>query len=491
MGQPAVAADVEDHVVAVLAVGEVLARVVDHVIRADGADQIRLRRAAHAGDLGAEGLGDLHGERAHASRRADDQHPLPGLHLRVVAHGLQRGERGDGDGRRLLEGKVGGLGCQPGRPGADVRGEGSVAGAVDLIARLEPGHLLTGGLDRSRQAATGVGGLGPAKPEARQTDGVRQARHQMPRAPVHAGGMHPHEDLVGCDRRPGDLGEPEHLLGRRAVLILDDRRHRFHRGGAVRHRGPLSRGVACGEATRRLDRHGHTLYAYNVSYTYTVSKSSYFSATPPTQRRTGRSAEEEARVAATPDAAPAPRIPLSRDRVLRAAAVFADENGIETLSMRKLAQAVGVEAMSLYNHVASKEDLLDGMIDLVFSEIELPSAEGGWKRAMRHHDAVLGCLREAGFSLELAAHAYSALDSYIYGFALQERGLPFDTPQETAALAQVMLARFPVDQYPHLAEFTFEHVMRTGYDFGNEYEFGLDLILDGLEGARRTAAGAS
>jgi len=224
-------------------------------------------------------------------------------------------------------------------------------------------------------------------------------------------------------------------------------------------------------------------------------------------------------VPATPDPAPAPRIPLSRDRVLRAAAAFADENGIETLSMRKLAQAVGVEAMSLYNHVANKEDLLDGMIDLVFGEIELPSMEEGWKKAMRqraisvrtvlarhrwaiglmesrtspgpatlrHHDGVLGCLREAGFSLELAAHAYAALDSYIYGFALQERGLPFDTPQETAALAQVMLARFPADQYPHLAEFTFEHVMQPGYDYGDEYEFGLDLILDGLERAHRTA----
>ena len=222
---------------------------------------------------------------------------------------------------------------------------------------------------------------------------------------------------------------------------------------------------------------------------------------------------------ATPGPAPAPRIPLSRDRVLHAAATFADENGIETLSMRKLAQAVGVEAMSLYNHVANKEDLLDGMIDLVFGEIELPSLAGGWKRAMRqraisvrtilarrrwaiglmesrtspgpatlrHHDAVLGCLREAGFSLELAAHAYAALDSYIYGFALQERGLPFDTPQETAALAQVMLARFPVDEYPHLAEFTFGHVLQPGYDYGDEYEFGLDLILDGLERAHRTA----
>jgi AcrR family transcriptional regulator len=224
-------------------------------------------------------------------------------------------------------------------------------------------------------------------------------------------------------------------------------------------------------------------------------------------------------VPAPPDALPAPRIPLSRDRVLRAAAAFADQNGIETLSMRKLAHAVGVEAMSLYNHVASKEDLLDGMIDLVFAEIELPSAAEGWRAAMRqraisvravlarhrwaiglmesrtspgpatlrHHDAVLGCLREAGFSLELAAHAYSALDSYIYGFTLQERGLPFDTPQETAALAQVMLARFPAGQYPHLAEFMFGHVLQPGYDYGDEYEFGLDLILDGLERAHRAA----
>ena len=144
-------------------------------------------------------------------------------------------------------------------------------------------------------------------------------------------------------------------------------------------------------------------------------------------------------MSATPGALPAPRIPLSRDRVLRAAVTFADENGIETLSMRKLGQVVGVEAMSLYNHIANKEDLLDGMINLVFAEIELPSAAEGWKRAMRqraisvrtvlarhrwaiglmesrtspgpatlrHHDAVLGCLRNAGFSLEQAAHAYA------------------------------------------------------------------------------------
>ena len=222
---------------------------------------------------------------------------------------------------------------------------------------------------------------------------------------------------------------------------------------------------------------------------------------------------------ATPGTEPAPRIPLSRDRIVRTAAAFADDHGLEALSMRKLGEAAGVEAMSLYNHIASKEDLLDGMIDLVFSEIELPAAAEGWKNAMRrraisvrtvlsrhrwavglmesrtspgpatllHHDAVLGCLRDAGFSLELAAHAYAALDSYIYGFALQERGLPFDTAEETAALAQVMLAQFPADTYPHLAEFTFGHILQPGYDFGSEYEYGLGLILDGLEKAHTAA----
>ncbi len=214
-----------------------------------------------------------------------------------------------------------------------------------------------------------------------------------------------------------------------------------------------------------------------------------------------------------------PRIPLNRERVLQAALTLADANGIDALSMRKLGDAVGVEAMSLYNHVPSKTDLLDGLIDLVFSEIELPSDAYGWRAAMRlraiairaalsrhpwaiglmesrtspgpatlrHHDAVLGCLRSAGFPVALAAHAYAVLDSYIYGFALQEASLPFDTSAETSELAQAILAQFPADQYPHLAEFTFEHVLQPGYDYGSEYEFGLDLILNGLESALRLA----
>ena len=218
-----------------------------------------------------------------------------------------------------------------------------------------------------------------------------------------------------------------------------------------------------------------------------------------------------------PPARPAePRARLSRARVLQAAAALADSGGLQSLTMRKLGEALGVEAMSLYNHVASKDDLLDGMVDLLFSEIHLPSPGIDWKTAMRqrahsarqvlsrhpwgiglmdsraspgpatlrHHDAVLGRLRHAGFSIELAAHAFSALDSYIYGFALQEASLPFDTAEETAELAQTIMAAFPADAYPHLAELMIEHVLQPGYEFEFEFVFGLDLILDGLE--RRT-----
>ena len=215
------------------------------------------------------------------------------------------------------------------------------------------------------------------------------------------------------------------------------------------------------------------------------------------------------------------RVPLSRDRVLRAAVTRADQDGISSLSMRKLGEALGVEAMSLYNHVASKSALLDGMIDIVFSEIDLPSDEADWKDAMRrravsarqvlrrhpwaiglmesrtspgpatlrHHDAVLGCLRRAGFSVELTAHAYSLLDSYIYGFALQEAGLPFGTGEEAAQVAQQISAQFASGQYPYLTEMAVEHVLRPGYDYGDEFLVGLDLILDGLEAEARQAPG--
>ncbi|MGW3285585.1 TetR/AcrR family transcriptional regulator [Streptomyces sp. NPDC001002] len=210
-----------------------------------------------------------------------------------------------------------------------------------------------------------------------------------------------------------------------------------------------------------------------------------------------------------------PREPLTRQRVLRAAVELADSGGLETLSMRKLGEAVGVEAMSLYNHVGGKEDLLDGMVDLVFGEVELPAPGEDWREAMRqraasmrrvlsghrwaiglmesrsrpgpatlrHHDAVLGCLRQGGLSLPMTAHAISVLDSYIYGFALQEKALPFESPDETAELAESIMSGFGDGEYPYLTEIATAHVMRPGYDYSDEFEFGLELILNGLQRA--------
>src|SRR5262249_5806591 len=186
---------------------------------------------------------------------------------------------------------------------------------------------------------------------------------------------------------------------------------------------------------------------------------------------------------------------------------------IGALSMRKLGHTLGVEAMSLYNHVAGKGDLLDGMVDVVFSEIGLPSGEAGWKAAMRQraisarealarhrwaigrresrrppgqatlrpHDAVLGCRRAGGFSVEEAPHAYSVLDSYIYGFALQEASLPFGTEDEPAQVTREIAGQMPAGEYPHLMEMATGHVLQSGYSYGDEFEIGLDLILDGLE----------
>lgn len=203
---------------------------------------------------------------------------------------------------------------------------------------------------------------------------------------------------------------------------------------------------------------------------------------------------------------------LDRETVVRAAIALADEIGIEAMSMRKLGEAVGVEAMSLYNHVGNKDDLLDGMVDLVFAEFALPAAGEEWTDAMRrrahsarevlgrhpwaiglletrtspgpatlaHHDAVLGCLRSAGFSWELAGHAFALLDAYVYGFAMQEVTLPFETADETVDLAESMVAGMQENEYPHLAGFARERVMQPGYDFGDEFAYGLELVLDGL-----------
>jgi AcrR family transcriptional regulator len=220
------------------------------------------------------------------------------------------------------------------------------------------------------------------------------------------------------------------------------------------------------------------------------------------------------------DPAAKPRKPLSKERVLRAAIALADAGGIESLSMRKLGEELGVEAMSLYNHVANKDDILDGIVDLVFAEIALPSGLEDWKPAMReraisahdallrhpwapslmqsrtkpgpatlrHHDSVLGSLRNAGFTLVMAAHAISVIDGYVYGFALQQINLPLQSREQVAEVGEDILRQL-AGEYPHLAEMITDHAMRPGYDYAKEFEFGLDLILDGLERLRRTATG--
>jgi AcrR family transcriptional regulator len=212
-----------------------------------------------------------------------------------------------------------------------------------------------------------------------------------------------------------------------------------------------------------------------------------------------------------------PRKPrtLTRERVLRTAVAFADERGLKELTMRGLAKELDVEAMSLYNHVANKGDLLDGMIELVFSEIQPPAAGGDWKAELRDravstraallrhrwavgemegrtghgpsnmkvHDAVLGCLRAAGFSIEMTIHAMSVQDAYIYGFALQQTDMSSQTAEDFAAEAQRQMVAYAdaLADYPNLVEVVGGYVAKAGYDYDREFLFGLDVILDGLE----------
>jgi AcrR family transcriptional regulator len=206
------------------------------------------------------------------------------------------------------------------------------------------------------------------------------------------------------------------------------------------------------------------------------------------------------------------RVPLNRERLLLGAVAIADAAGIEALPMRSLAQELGVKPMSLYHHVANKDEIIDGIIDIVFAEIDLPPAGAGWRTAMRqrsvsaraalarhpwatplmesranpgpatlrHHDEVLATFRRSGFSIQKTGHANSILDSYVYGFALGEAGLPFDSDTAPEVI-EAMMEHFPADAYPYLAEYAIERVLKPGYDYGDEFEVGLDLILDGLE----------
>ena len=213
--------------------------------------------------------------------------------------------------------------------------------------------------------------------------------------------------------------------------------------------------------------------------------------------------------------------------MLQAAVALADEAGLDGFSMRGLAQELGVVPMALYKHFANREELLDGMVDVVFSEMDSPSIGGDWRSALRrralsaraalkrhswaiglmesrhpgpanlrHHNATMGCLREAGFSFEMAIHAYSVQDGYVYGFALQEQDLGFETPASAGEAAQRRAERVTAEQataladYPYLAEVV-TRLPESGYDSAFEFEWGLDLILDGLERSLHEQTGRS
>ncbi len=212
------------------------------------------------------------------------------------------------------------------------------------------------------------------------------------------------------------------------------------------------------------------------------------------------------------------RSTLNRARVLDAAVDLADEIGIEALTIRKLADALGVGAMTIYHHVPSKEEIIDGMVEIVYAEVEKPPADADWRDAIRHrcisarqvlkrhpwaaplmntrtspgpanlshHDSVIGCLRNGGLSIPMTAHAYAILDGFVYGFTFDENTLPAAGGEGFAEAAKQIAAHFPRDDFPNLAELTFEHVLKPGYDYGVSFEFGLDLIIDGLDRAAKT-----
>lgn len=197
---------------------------------------------------------------------------------------------------------------------------------------------------------------------------------------------------------------------------------------------------------------------------------------------------------------------LSRQRVLECAMTIADTGGLSALTMRSLAKELNVKPMALYHYFATKDEILDGLVDLVFAAIELPNVHGQWREEIRrrahsarqelgrhpwaiallesrtiqgpatlqHHETMIATLRTAGFSPRMTAHAYALIDSYVYGFAVQEAALPY--PRSNDAFDKYVSA----EQYPYLVELAHEHVLRPNYDFGTEFKFGLDVILDGL-----------
>jgi len=207
-----------------------------------------------------------------------------------------------------------------------------------------------------------------------------------------------------------------------------------------------------------------------------------------------------------------PRVRLSRELILQAAVKLADRDGIEALTIRALADDLGTRPMSIYHHVDGKEALLDGMVDLIFAEMEAPDPDLEWREAirrrcrstrevlsrhpwsvpllesrttpgpelLRHHEAMLAALARGGLPLDRMAHAYAVLDSYVYGFAIQEANLPVQGGEEMGEIAQEIAAAFDPGQYPNLVRLTVDHVMKPGYSFGSSFDVGLEILLDGF-----------
>ncbi len=203
---------------------------------------------------------------------------------------------------------------------------------------------------------------------------------------------------------------------------------------------------------------------------------------------------------------------LSKEAIIKMAIKMADKDGLSKLSMRNLAKKLNVEAMSLYNHIKNKDDILDAIVDQIFREVSW-STEVNWKEAMRqrsisirevlhkhpwaihllesrqnpgpitlaYHDRVIRCLRQANFSLRLTGHAFSALDSYTYGFIIQEQNLPFENQEQLKQVASVILNNFPKDEYPSLFEFTSDYILQPGYSHSKEFLYGLELVIEGLD----------
>jgi AcrR family transcriptional regulator len=207
-----------------------------------------------------------------------------------------------------------------------------------------------------------------------------------------------------------------------------------------------------------------------------------------------------------------PRTPLQRGRIIATAVEIADEHGIEAVTMRAVASRLGVEAMSLYNHVANKDEILDGMMDLVADEFSLPHDAAGWRDAMRrravsarqvfarhpwapalldsrvssgpsrlrYFDWVLGTLVGAGFPLDAAARAFSLLDSYVYGFGKRQANASTHDARTPEQLAGAFRVSVPAETYPYLYRMA-SRAMDVRYDADADFDFGLDLILDGLQ----------